>query len=940
LTELLESRQLLSDNPVVTIDWNGQQAQAKAGEWILSLSPTPAIRHRPVAVQERLIRRTMQRAAATDAAVGSIDVQKYLGRPGQFLLEGSPAVTFAQLSASAGKLGAFQYVQPNFVFTAQSVPNDALFSYQWGLHNTGTTPLGPSKPDADIDAPEAWDVTTGSGDVVVAVIDSGVDSTHPDLAPNLWRNPLETAGDGVDNDRNGYVDDVYGMNAVANNGNPLDDTGHGTHIAGEIAAATNNGAGVAGVSWNSKVMSLKLLDANGVGSTADAMECLNYALSMKQRGINIKVTNNSWGASPTYNQALRDAIAATSDAGMLFVAAAGNGGADAIGDDNDTTPLYPASYDLPNVIAVAATDRNDNLGTMSNYGPTQVDLAAPGVDIASTQKGGGYEYRTGTSHAAPFVSGAAALAWSIKPGATVAQVREAIFAGVDMLPSLAGKVATGGRLNALGTLRALTNSVAGVAFDDANGNGTREAGEAVLSGRTVYLDTNNDGTPGAGEPTRTTDAGGAYRFGGLQPGTYTVRQVVPSGWTGTAPAGGAHTVQVVDGQELAGRDFGSRLVPANPPPTAAATPGDVQTGGNYYWVTVTYADDVAVDYRTIGNGDVQVTGPNGYSEPGILSNLVTSSGRWTATYRVPAPGGTWNPADNGVYTVSMRGNEVADTAGAYVPAGTLGQVNVNISDTKPPAATLSAADVTSPGDAYYFFTVRYSDDLAVDYRTIGSGDVLVTGPNGYSRPGTLANLVTSGGAWTATYYVTAPGGAWDSADNGTYTVSARANEVADTSGNFVPAGPLGTFAARFSDSTPPTAALVEAGDVAAAGAGYYFFKVTYSDNVGINYASIDGNDVLVTGPNGYSSAAYLANLTTSAGTWTATYRVPAPGGTWGAEDNGTYTVSLQPNQVADTSGNFAAAGVLGTFQSALPPPAIAATVSAFPPSAMKQPDPR
>ena len=922
--EGLERRLLLSDNPVVTIDWQGQQAQARAGEYVLSLDPASSfVRHKSLAHQQRMIGRVVQRhahGARGTPGLAEVTVHKYLGRAGWFLLEAPHDLPFAAIDSAAHDIGGFRYAQPNFVFSLQGIPNDPLFNYQWDKHNTGTTPTGPSKPDADIDAPEAWDITTGSPDVVVAVIDSGVDYNHPDLVPNLWHNPGETPGDGIDNDANGYVDDVYGINAVANNGNPLDDTGHGTHVAGNIAAAGNNGIGVAGVAYGgTKVMALKMINATGGGSTADAIECLNYALAMKQRGVNIKLTNNSWGASPTYNQALRDTIAATADAGMLFVAAAGNGGADAIGDDNDVTPLYPASFDLPNVIAVAATDKFDNLGTISNYGATQVDLAAPGIEVAATQRGGGYEFRTGTSHAAPQVSGVAALAWALKPAATYQQVREAIFAGVDRLPNLAGKVATGGRLNALNTLRALSNSIAGVAFDDANGNGVRDAGEMVLSGRTIYLDIDNDGMLDVGEPTRSTDASGAYRFGGLAPGSYTVRQVLPSGWTGTAPAGGAYAVQVVDGREVGGFDFGSRLVPANQPPSATASLGPVPAGGAVYYFTVSYTDDVSVDYGTIGSGDVVITGPNAYSQPGTLSNLSYSNGTWVATYRVPAPGGSWNSADNGTYTVSMQPSQVADNAGAFVRSGPLGQVVVNFGDIGPPTASASAQDITTPGGTHYWFTVTYSDDTAVNGATINTGDVQVTGPNGYSQIGTLSNLTAANGVWTATYRVPAPGGTWDAVDNGTYVVSMRANEVTDTAGKPVPAGVLGTFAVRFNDFTPPTATLA-ASDVTSANAQVHYFQVTYSDNAGIAYQTIDGNDVLVTGPNGYSQLGVLANLAYSGTSWTATYYVSAPGGTWDASENGTYAVSMRPSQVSDTSGNFVAAGALGTFQVAVPAP--------------------
>jgi hypothetical protein len=257
----------------------------------------------------------------------------------------------------------------------------------------------------------------------------------------------------------------------------------------------------------------------------------------------------------------------------------------------------------------------------------------------------------------------------------------------------------------------------------------------------------------------------------------------------------------------------------------------------------------------------------------------------------------------------------------------LGVFHASFADAVAPTAALNASNVTAGGGVYYWFQVAYSDNASVSWSTIGSGDVEVSGPNGFVQSGVLSNLTTSGGVWTATYRITAPGGTFDAEDNGTYTVAMRANEVADTSGKFVPAGTLGTFAVRFADATPPTAALT-ATDVTTAGGVNYWFRVAYSDNAGIASNTIDGNDVEVSGPGGYLQSAALSNVSFASGVWTVTYRVTAPGGTFGAEDNGTYTVTMKPSQVADTSGNFVAAGSLGTFQVAVPaPPAAAQPVS-------------
>jgi subtilisin family serine protease len=564
--EVLEGRQLLSvDNPVVAMDWQGHSVKAEAGEYILSLDPSARlVTGRDGGGQLAAVQRLLDGRSGA----GAFKVEEYLGHPGEFLLDVPQERSFEQVQSAVQGIKGFQYVEPNIVFQLQATtPNDPLFSYEYGLNNTGTTPLGASKVDADIDAPEAWDITTGAAagsEVVVGVVDTGVDYTHPDLAGNMWHNPGEVAGDGIDNDGDGYVDDVYGINAYANNGNPMDDVGHGTHVAGTIAAVANNGEGVAGIAWNAKIMALKFIGADGTGSTADAIECLNYAVTMRNRGVNIRLTSNSWGGGG-FETALRDAITRTSNAGMLFVVAAGNGGDDGVSDNNDVYASYPSNYNVSNIVAVAATDRNDQLAGFSNYGATTVDLAAPGVDVASTKMGGGYLYMSGTSMATPHVSGVAALAFGYKPTATVAEVRSALLSGVDPLSNLAGKVASGGRLNALGTLRDLGNSVSGVAYNDADGNGSRGGAEAALAGRTVYLDLNTNGSADAGEATRTTDSAGAFKFGGLVPGTYTVRQVVPSGWVGTAPGAGSYTVTLADGQDLAGNDFGSRAAPTDDP---------------------------------------------------------------------------------------------------------------------------------------------------------------------------------------------------------------------------------------------------------------------------------------------------------------------------------------------------------------------------------------
>lgn len=322
-------------------------------------------------------------------------------------------------------------------------PNDPSFSLQWGLKNSGQGPFY-GKSGADIKASDAWGTTTGSSSVIIAVVDTGVDYTHSDLAANIWTNSGEIPNNGIDDDGNGYIDDVRGWNFVSNSNNPMDDHGHGTHCAGTIAAVGNNNIGITGVCWNAKIMPLKFLDSTGNGRVSNAISAILYA---NKKGA--QVISNSWGGTQ-YTQALKDAIDASS---AVVVCAAGNSG-----QNSDTNPQYPAAMSSSNIISVAATDSKDNLASFSNYGPSSVDLAAPGVTIYSTYKNNQYQYLSGTSMATPFVSGVAGLVKAANPSLSKNQVRDRILNTVDKLSSLSGKVATGGRLNAASAVGSVSPS--------------------------------------------------------------------------------------------------------------------------------------------------------------------------------------------------------------------------------------------------------------------------------------------------------------------------------------------------------------------------------------------------------------------------------------------------------------------------------------------------
>jgi thermitase len=345
------------------------------------------------------------------------------------LVDPEPGVSVSAAVADLERMDGVVYAEPDHVVHQAAVPNDPLLSYEWDM--------------TAIRAPEAWDVTTGSSQVTVAVVDTGIDATHPDLAPNLWTNPGESGGgretNGRDDDGNGLIDDVHGWDFVDRDAQPQDGNGHGTHVSGTIAARGNDAAGVAGLNWSAGLMPLRVLGDDGSGYVSDAIAAYTYAARNGARVVNASL------GGPSFSRSERDAIAAAPN--TLFVVAAGNDGA-----DNDRRPEYPCDYDLANVVCVAATDRDDSLASFSNYGPVNVDLAAPGVDIASTWPGGRYVLLDGTSMATPHVSGAAALLLAHEGGLSVSGLRSALLSSVHPVAGLAGRVATGGRLDVAAAL--------------------------------------------------------------------------------------------------------------------------------------------------------------------------------------------------------------------------------------------------------------------------------------------------------------------------------------------------------------------------------------------------------------------------------------------------------------------------------------------------------
>ncbi|MCI0390050.1 MAG: S8 family serine peptidase [Acidobacteria bacterium] len=351
-------------------------------------------------------------------------------------------------------LPGVEYAEPNYVIRLSAPPNDTRFGELWGLNNIGQIVGGQTGiPGADISAVSAWDVSTGSSSIVVGIVDTGVDYNHPDLSANIWSAPssftVTLGGQNIT-----CPAGSHGFNAINNTCNPLDDNNHGTHCAGTIGGRGNNGQGVAGVNWTTSIMGLKFLSASGSGSSADAIDCIEFAIQAKNAlgsGANVRILSNSWGGGG-FSQALLDQINRANTNNMLFVAAAGNSN-----NNNDITPHYPSTYNVANVVAVAATDNRDQKASFSSFGATTVDLGAPGVGILSTVRNGGYSSFSGTSMATPHVAGAAVLVLS-RCALNTASLKANILNNVDLISSMSGRTVTGGRLNVDKAIRACSGA--------------------------------------------------------------------------------------------------------------------------------------------------------------------------------------------------------------------------------------------------------------------------------------------------------------------------------------------------------------------------------------------------------------------------------------------------------------------------------------------------
>lgn len=414
-------------------------------------------------------------AVKTHQTVGSSVIRRYALVPNLEHVALAKGVSVKEAITAYMSDPNVEYAEPNYIRKASFiVANDTFFRDQWALWNTGQYAYG--TPGADIKATEAWEVSIGSPEIIIAILDSGIDYTHNDLVWNIWRNLGETnCLDGIDNDLNGYIDDCQGWDFTTcaqfnesgscavtktTDNDPMDDHGHGTHVAGIAGAKGHNSNGIAGVMWMVNMIPVKVLNAEGDGSDADIVAGIQYAVTNRA-----KVINASFGGYG-FSNTLYNAISAANNTGTLLIAAAGNGGDDGIGDNNDLLPVYPAGYNLPNIISVAATDQDDRRTPFTNFGPTTVDVAAPGVYILSTLPQNRYsdkEFNAGTSMAAPHVSGLAGLLSAYYSHLSHLSIRDMVLRYVDVLPTLNGWILTAGRINsfkAMSSLWAPTDFVA------------------------------------------------------------------------------------------------------------------------------------------------------------------------------------------------------------------------------------------------------------------------------------------------------------------------------------------------------------------------------------------------------------------------------------------------------------------------------------------------
>jgi subtilisin family serine protease/sugar lactone lactonase YvrE len=670
----------------------------------------------------------MNRAAAMQVQGVSIKHQ-YRLIPGLVMFEGDAVQTTATSQPTAedqaGALlarikalkdsGQYEYVEPDYIVHATLTPNDASFAngILWGLQNTGQN-FGVA--GIDIDAVPAWNLTTGSTDVIVAVIDSGIWYTHQDLQAQMWVNPGETAGNGIDDDGDGYVDDVHGINAITGSGDPMDDAGHGTMCAGIIGAAANDGNSMVGVAWKVRLMACKFLDASGSGTISDEIKCIDYAVAKGAR-----ILNNSYGRDGDYSHAEYDAIAAAGQLGVLFVAAAGNDSA-----NTDVAPHYPSCYALDNIISVAAIDRTGARASFSNFGSKTVHLGAPGVAIYSCSKGGdsSYDIEDGTSFAAPYVAGVATLVLAEFPSISGDDLRNRILNTTTPIGALQLTTATGGRVDAY---QALTRNPTGALQLAASlGDNT-----SFVAGEPVAMYVHVTDLLGVTNATVTGTAPG------LSPITFANNGVAPDRTANDAFYSAMIAAPIGDTQLAV--------------TVTARAPGKTSTTKTFTYAVVRPtpppANDSFANATPLTGTSVSVTGSNAYAskEPGEPDHAGTGGGRsvWWA----------WTAPSTGAVTISTSGSDFDTLLAVYTGTSVSALTSVASNN------DVSRTDLTSQVSFYAIAGTAYA--IAVDGSDGDTGDIQLAltevsavAPGFSSQPvsqtgqigGTVSIQVAAGGA--------------------------------------------------------------------------------------------------------------------------------------------------------------------------------------------------
>jgi subtilisin family serine protease len=633
---------------------------------------------------------------------------------------GPAAFTAASLQETIKSLtatGMFEYVEPDFIVTTQQTPTDSAYldGTLWGIRNTGA---GGGTAGIDVNATAAWAITPGRREIIVGVIDTGIRFTHQDLKNNMWTNPGEIPGNGIDDDGNGYVDDVFGINAITNSGNPNDDNNHGTHCAGTIAATANDSGPIVGVAYNVRLMALKFLSGSGSGNTSNAIKCLNYAVS---KGA--QITSNSWGGGG-FSQGMFDAIVAANSAGSLFVAAAGNSSS-----NNDSTPTYPANYNVANVVSVAAIDRNGALASFSSYGRNTCHVGAPGVAVYSSTAASDTAYASfsGTSMATPHAAGVAALLKSHAPQLTPVEMRTRLVQTARPLASLASRTISGGMTDARAALLAGEDGTLDLSL-------AAESSSLKAGNTAAFYVTVTDGAPITGATVTGSlgsEAPVAFLDNGINPdltandGVYSANLIIPGDQ--------GQTVTLTANAAKSGKTSGT----ANRSFTIIAPP----------------ANDNFANRITLAIGTTQTTGTN--------RNATSQSGE---PRNPPVAGGQsvwweWAAGATGPATITTSGSTFDTTLAVYSGAGTLASLTLLAANDDSGGQTSAVTFNAIAGTPYYIQVDGFSGatgDIRLNYPSPGQSSgppFIATQPAGVviveEDPFTLT--VAAGGTPPLTY---------------------------------------------------------------------------------------------------------------------------------------------------------------------------------------------